>query len=82
MPNKLIAQIRFAFLFLFEIAQRPFRRRRHAGNGGNVFRSGPPLIFVGAAKLNRFDRQSGAQKQKTRAFRSVKFVRGETGGID
>ena len=42
----------------------------------------PAPIFVRAAEQNRLKRQTAPEKKKTRAFRSVEFVRGETGGID
>ena len=60
----------------------PFRGRGHSRNRRHVFRAGPPLVLMRAAKHNRLDRQSAAQKKEPDAFWSVKFVRGEAGGID
>ena len=78
----MITQIAFAVLFGFAIGQRNLGRRGHSDDRRHVFGPGPALIFVGAAEHDWLDRQSAAQKKQARAFRSVKFVRGEAGGID
>ena len=50
-------------------------RARHPGNGRHIFGPRPALVFVRAAKHDRFDRQTAAKIKKPGAFRSVKFVR-------
>ena len=78
----MIPQISFALLLLFAIALHKLSRRCHARNGGNIFCPGASLIFVRAAEMNWFNRNSAAQKQKAGALGTVKFVRRKTGGID
>ena len=78
----MITQTAFAVLFGFAIGQRNPGRGSHPDDRGHVFGTRPALIFVGAAEHDWLDRQPAAEKKKSGAFRSVKFVRGEAGRIN
>ena len=74
--------MQLSILHRFAIAQGEFSRCRHAGDGRDVFCPRTPLILVRTTEHDRLEGQSTAQKKKPGAFRSVKFVRGETRDID
>src|SRR4029077_20080187 len=76
-----IAQTGLPGLLLFAIPNRNFRRGRHSGDSRYVLGSGSPLILVRTTEHDGLKRQAAPQIKKTNAFRSVKFVPGETGSI-
>ena len=79
---ELIAQFAFAGLLPFQAGHDKSRRRRHSSDRGHIFSTWSPLVLVCPAELDRLDWNSATQKKKSRAFRPVEFVSGETGGID
>src|SRR2546430_16326109 len=74
--------MQFSILFGGAIAQGELGRGRHPGDGSDVLGAGAPLVFMRAPEHDWLDGQSAAQIKKTGAFRTVKFVSGETGRID
>ena len=69
-------------MLLLLLFQNKLRRRGHPGDSRNVFRSGPALVLVRTAKMNRINRQTRSQIEEAGAFRSVKFVCGKTRGVE
>ena len=77
-----IAQSGLAFLFVRQIRNASSAAAAIPTIAGTFSVPGPAFAFVRAAELDAIDRQTRAEIKKAGAFRSVKFVRAEAGGID